>query len=132
MENLAYAATASNNQVEMLVKTNEEKSAQLKQTLDTIKKFTEENGKLLCIIKLSIEYQPVGGVMLPDTLTNPGVRRKCFDPKGYCWSHAYKVVFGHTSQTCTTPREGHQHAATHENPMGGSTIHKNWDPNASV
>eukprot|EP00957_Ditylum_brightwellii_P173260 13190444-Ditylum_brightwellii.AAC.1 len=33
---------------------------------------------------------------------------------------------------CTAPREGHPRAAMSKNPMGGSTLHKNWDPNASA
>eukprot|EP00957_Ditylum_brightwellii_P052537 3983999-Ditylum_brightwellii.AAC.1 len=50
MDNLAYAATSSNTQLETLVKINAELSAQLKQALDTNKKLTEDNSRLIQII----------------------------------------------------------------------------------
>eukprot|EP00957_Ditylum_brightwellii_P159533 12144061-Ditylum_brightwellii.AAC.1 len=50
MDNLAYAAAASNTQLEMLVKTNAELSAQLRTALDSNKKLTKNNSKLIQII----------------------------------------------------------------------------------
>eukprot|EP00957_Ditylum_brightwellii_P118000 8999844-Ditylum_brightwellii.AAC.1 len=77
MENLAYAATASNNQVEI-----RERKATL--------------------------YHQAQHWMSTDRM--------------WCTP----------SQTCTAPKERHQCAATCENPMGGSKLHKNWDPNANT
>ena len=51
---------------------------------------------------------------------------KKFDPKGYCWSHGFKVTPNHTSKTCTDRKPGHKEAATRENTMGGSQLNKNW------
>mmetsp|Transcript_40945 Transcript_40945/g.98746 ORF Transcript_40945/g.98746 Transcript_40945/m.98746 type:complete len:363 (+) Transcript_40945:407-1495(+) len=43
----------------------------------------------------------------------------------YCWTHGYDVGKTHNSATCRRPRPGHQATATKQNPMGGSTKHKN-------
>jgi len=46
------------------------------------------------------------------------------DPKGYCWTHGYRVTVGHSSATCTHPADGHKVTATRQNIMGGSTANK--------
>lgn len=43
----------------------------------------------------------------------------------YCWTHGYRVHQNHTSASCQSKAEGHQDAATRDNPMGGSTRGKN-------
>eukprot|EP00957_Ditylum_brightwellii_P177089 13490480-Ditylum_brightwellii.AAC.1 len=53
MDNLTYAATASNTQLETLIKTNAELSAQLKQALQNNKKLTKDNSRLIQIIAKS-------------------------------------------------------------------------------
>ena len=40
------------------------------------------------------------------------------DPRGYCWSHGYKVCQGHTSKTCGGNLQGHQDEATRTNKLG--------------
>jgi hypothetical protein len=42
----------------------------------------------------------------------------------YCWSHGFGVGPKHTSETCRMPKDGHQRAATRENPMGGNMASK--------
>eukprot|EP00957_Ditylum_brightwellii_P006507 492791-Ditylum_brightwellii.AAC.1 len=59
MENLAYAATATNTQINTLTKTNAELSEQLKKAVNTIMKLTEGNSKLLTIIEKSVLYAPL-------------------------------------------------------------------------
>jgi hypothetical protein len=39
----------------------------------------------------------------------------------YCWTHGSSNNSRHTSATCMNPAEGHQAAATMDNPLGGST-----------
>ncbi|GAX15904.1 hypothetical protein FisN_2Lu384 [Fistulifera solaris] len=39
----------------------------------------------------------------------------------YCWTHGFVVAPGHNSGTCRNPAPGHQHAATKNNTMNGST-----------
>ena len=58
----------------------------------------------------------------------PATARKCTtgsrcptNPNSYCWMHGYCIKIGHSSATCTQRFEGHKPAATHANPMGGST-----------
>ena len=50
------------------------------------------------------------------------------DPRGYCWSHGYKVRKGHTSKTCFMHKPGHQEEETRDNIMGGSLSNKEWVP----
>ncbi len=54
------------------------------------------------------------------------------DPRGYCWSHGYRVGHGHTGHTCSNPKEGHQPTATRNNIMGGSVTNKDWTPNRAT
>jgi hypothetical protein len=50
---------------------------------------------------------------------------KGIDPNGYCWTHGFRVVTGHSSATCNSKAEGHKDAATRANIMGGSTKNQN-------
>jgi hypothetical protein len=57
-----------------------------------------------------------------------GTTKKGPDPAGYCWSHGWRVGFGHNSSTCEHPKEGHQTNATRQNTKGGSSANKDWIP----
>ena len=49
-------------------------------------------------------------------------KNRSYEPNNnYCWTHGYRVHKDHTSATCKNPAAGHQHDATRDNPMGGST-----------
>lgn len=52
-----------------------------------------------------------------------------WDPKGYCWTHGYKVKKGHTSACCDLGDIvlGHQCRATRANTMRGSQANKGWE-----
>jgi hypothetical protein len=41
----------------------------------------------------------------------------------YCYTHGGRIGLNHSSQTCTSPGEGHNRAATFLNRMGGSNRH---------
>eukprot|EP00957_Ditylum_brightwellii_P143783 10955798-Ditylum_brightwellii.AAC.1 len=58
MENLAYAATATNTQIDTLTKTNAELAEQLKKAVETIAKLIEDNSKLLSVLEKNILYAP--------------------------------------------------------------------------
>jgi hypothetical protein len=60
------------------------------------------------------------------TLTSlrPRTRRAPADHGSYCWTHGYLVGKTHTSATCSTPKPGHQVAATRTNPLGGNLTGK--------
>ena len=48
------------------------------------------------------------------------------DKNGYCHSHGYRVVIGHSSSTCKKKLPGHQDSETRENTMNGSTKNSDW------
>ena len=48
------------------------------------------------------------------------------DPKGYCWTHGWKVRKGHSSSTCSKRKTGHNATASRENTKGGSDYNKVW------
>ena len=50
-------------------------------------------------------------------------------PKGYCWSHGYKVTFGHTSKSCKHRMNNqNEENTTRENLQNGCTWKKAWIP----
>ena len=51
--------------------------------------------------------------------------KKRFNNQNYCWSCGYDVSTNHTSETCNTPKPGHNKTATRENNLGGSQLNKN-------
>ena len=57
----------------------------------------------------------------PSTEHFPGL-----DPKGYCWTHGWRVRKGHSSSTCSNQKTGHNATASHENTRGGSTYNQGW------
>lgn len=80
--------------------------------------------KLVADLQLQIQQNPS---ITPSTASSslssgsrPPKRRGMVDHGSYCWTHGYWVAPNHTSATCTSPRPGHQTAATRTNPMGGS------------
>ena len=43
------------------------------------------------------------------------------DPTGYCWTHGYRLQFGHISVNCKGKLGGNWDDATRGNTMGGSS-----------
>lgn len=60
----------------------------------------------------------------PTTSTTNNNRPRNRDPNGYCWTHGYRVTYGHNSTTCHTRAPGHKESATRDNNMGGSQAGK--------
>jgi RNA-splicing ligase RtcB len=60
----------------------------------------------------------------------PAPRRPAFNsnpnqpppPTSYCWTHGTSMNLHHDSGTCERQAPGHQHDATEDNKMGGSTF----------
>ena len=48
------------------------------------------------------------------------------DPKGYCWTHGWRVRKGHSSSTCSKWKTGHDATANRENTKGRSNYNKGW------
>ena len=128
MDNLAFAATTSNNALEQLTATNAKLAQQLTEAMKLLKKAQEENNVLLKIIQGAgltqqgwsqsknkkrgkIDYEKTDHLM---------------DPEGYCWSCGYRVSKTHNSMTCEKKKPGHQVGATRANIMGGSKNHHWW------
>ena len=100
LDNLANAAVQKNDTVEKLVISN-------KTLTDTVATLTNDISRLTTAIAA--------------LKTNKSAKApQANDPNGYCWTHGYKVKFGHSSKTCTKRKEGHKEDATRSNTMGGS------------
>jgi hypothetical protein len=128
MDNLAYAATTSNNALEQLTATNTTLAQQLTEAMKLLKKAQEENNMLVKIIEdAGIKHQMRG---------NNKNKRKgkidyqktdhLMDPEGYCWSCGFRVPKNHNSMNCEKKKTGHQVGATRANTMGGSNNHHWW------
>eukprot|EP00957_Ditylum_brightwellii_P075472 5736719-Ditylum_brightwellii.AAC.1 len=129
MDNLAYAATTSNNVVEELVKTNSKLAKQLKAV-------QEENSRLLKIMELSVTQGMSTAAPPPAAGRNWCNRQKInyeaidalMEPEGYCWSCGYRVPKNHASLNCNKQKAGHQLGTMCANIMGGSESHHWWKP----
>jgi hypothetical protein len=120
LDNLAMAATTDRDIVAQLTTTNEKLVETNKTLTQQLKIALDNNTKLINNI----------GSKNKGTPTPTPTGRKPFDkaeweaklnPTGYCWTHGYQVVHGHTSQNCGGKLGGHKDAATRDNIMGGST-----------
>ena len=115
LDNLASAATTERTTLNQLVETNASLTT-------TIANLTASVTALTAAYTL-IANKPAPAAQQPQSGT-PATRLRGLDPNGYCWTHGYKVTLGHTSATCTNPKEGHQFAASRANTMGGSARNK--------
>ena len=100
----------------------------------TIAQLVNANAKLVEANKLLTEHITTLQQQCRTTTTTPVntfTARKAkqdwtMDPKGYCWTHGYRVSVGHNGYTCSNKRNGHKDEATRDNIMGGNTQNKNW------
>ena len=121
MDNLVAIMSSDKGQVETLVATNAELTAQIKVLTATNQRLTAENANLIAVIT------KIAGAGTEMKATAPMSGRDAnYDPKGYCWTHGYRVHKNHNSANCKSKAPGHQDAATRENTMGGSTKNKDW------
>ena len=110
LDNLALAATADRDIVAQLTESN-------LQLTTTNKLLTEQ---LQAALK-QLSNQPTEKTS-NQTDRHDGRRGQIvMDPKGYCWTHGYQVVMGHTSKSCFRPAKNHKKDATRTNIQGGST-----------
>lgn len=100
LDNLANAAVQKNDTVEKLVISN-------KTLTDTVATLTNDITRLT---------NAIASLKANKSTKAPQAN----DPNGYCWTHGYKVKFGHSSKTCTNRKDGHKEDATRGNTMGGS------------
>jgi uncharacterized coiled-coil protein SlyX len=111
-DNLAMAAATDKSTVDALTQ-------QLAAMQAEVSRLNEDNRRLSKIMESMCGQ--TGGTAQPPP-SQPADRKKAIlDPKGYCWTHGYRVSIGHSGTTCTKQAEGHVAAATRANTMGGST-----------
>lgn len=113
LDNLAAAATTDNRRVELL--------------MQDVTSLTASVASLAAAYTLLAAGKP--GPKLPGTGTPAGTKPipHYIDPKGYCWSHGYRVRRGHDSITCKEKLPGHKDGATRSNTMNGSVVNKGFD-----
>eukprot|EP00957_Ditylum_brightwellii_P158032 12029722-Ditylum_brightwellii.AAC.1 len=104
MDNLAFAATTSNNVLRQLIENNTKLTTQLSDAMKVIKQLQDENTKLLRIIELSVSPGTGTGGGKPSPRNNLRNNRKTIDynktdhqmdPEEYCWSCGYRVQKNH-------------------------------------
>ena len=136
LDNLAMAEISDRDIVAQLTKinqklttTNNNLSEQLQTVLSTKAALLE---KLNAAPNANTTTGPA--TMAPSAATSGG-RRPPFDkaawiaslnPNGHCWSHDYRVIMGHDSNTCKGKLLSHVDAATRTHTRGGSI---KWKPN---
>ncbi len=78
----------------------------------------------MCTAGIPTSPAPTAPIPLTDARVRPSHwnnTKPAWDKVGYCWTHGYKVKVGHTSNTSSSRRTGHQPSTTQANIMGGST-----------
>ena len=122
LEGLANAAAADKTTVETLTATNASLVEELKKKDEIISKLTADNSKLIEILAQRTSGSRGGTGRRKFTKAEDAP----FDPKGYCWTHGFRVKHGHNSKTCNNKGVGHKDEATRDNTMGGSNNFKDW------
>ncbi len=80
---------------------------------------------MLCILHfMNALTLPCFRCLVPSHHRRDATTKKGPDPAGYCWSHGWRVGYGHNSSTCEHPKEGHQTNTTRQNTKGGSSANK--------
>ena len=116
LDHLALATSNDRNIIDKLTQTNAE-------LVSTNAKLTADLAQALALLQRLVNNDEKREQIRCQKVNE---YNKKFDPKGYCWSHGFKVTPNHTSKTCTDRKPGHKEAATRENTMGGSQLNKNW------
>ena len=112
LDNLALAATADKTTFQQLLDNNSALTANVAALTASLASLTSA-------------YSILASSCRSTTATPTAPRQPTkLDPKGYCWTHGFRVTLGHSSATCTHPAEGHKSTATRQNTMGGSSANK--------
>ena len=90
----------------------------LNATIATLSTQLQNQTALITQLQTQLTAALAAKAPAPDKDKKP---KKPKDHGSYCWTHGYHVAANHTSATCRAPIDGHQAAATRDNPMGGST-----------
>ena len=112
LDNLAAAATQEKDVLEQLVTNNSSLVKQLEVLTTKVQQLSGQGHSS----------------RTSDTPMINGKRMKFvqYDKNGYCFTHGYRCVKGHTSKTCSRPIAQHRKEATRDDTKGGSTQNKDW------
>ena len=91
VEQLVLAATAEKEIIEILSETNNKLTEQIQHLIRQLE-------TAMATIKEVAGAKPEKENNQPETLGKG--KKKNWNPSGYCWSHGFKVTFGHCSETC--------------------------------
>jgi hypothetical protein len=72
----------------------------------------------------SNELKEIKAFLKKERADRKGQRTFNPSPDNYCCTHGYKVANSHTIQSFNYPKNGHKHAATKAENMGGSQANK--------
>ncbi len=109
LDNLANTSIQKNDTIDKLVATNQQQAKNIADLAEAIAKLKAE--------KPPTEQR--------SGHANPSHWRSTkpkWDPTRYCWTHGFWVKVGHSSATCSFPREEQCKDATHPNMKGGSNL----------
>eukprot|EP00957_Ditylum_brightwellii_P053952 4086657-Ditylum_brightwellii.AAC.1 len=100
MDNLAYAATTSNNVIEELVQNNTKLIEQVNKAINLLKKMQEGNNKLFKIVEIGVtggRNNDAATPINPNTKNCRGCKKINYEAtdvlmesEGYCWSCSYR------------------------------------------
>ena len=116
LDNLAMAATLDRSTVKQLTRANLALTMANKTLTDQLQVLTATNAQLA-----SPNQGAAGNNQRQLTPEEQAEWEARLDPLGYCWTHGYCVVCGHTSANCKRKLQGHKDNATCKNIMGGLT-----------
>jgi hypothetical protein len=113
----AFSNLATSTAVEIIV------LAQLTEANSRLAKQLEDNATSLKEVKALLKKERAERASGGHS-ERPPRRSSTTSSDNHCWSHGYKVVGTHTSQTCMYQNEGHQCEATKASNMGGSQVNR--------
>jgi hypothetical protein len=105
LENLANASIQKNDTIDKLVATNQQQSKIITNLTEAIAKLKNSSSPM---------EQWVGCKNHPQWRST----KPKWDATGYCWMHGFWVKVGHSSSTCSFPRNA--------NTKGGSNLGQGW------
>ena len=133
--NAAIANQAAETIAQIIASANAERAAERAALLEisnhqanaTTAAGAKHDESMLQMQKMILELQKQVASLTQKKPNQPGKQHDPLDPKGYCWTHGYRVSTSHNSAACNNPAPGHQKNATRANIMGGSEKNKPAD-----
>ncbi len=113
LDNLANASIQKNDTIDKLVTNNQQQAKNIAHLTEAITKL--KDGSPPTEQQAGLERSPHWAATKPR-----------WDMTGYCWTHGIRVKVGHSSATCSYPKEHHFKDAARANRNGGSNLGQGW------